>query len=262
MTEFERLKDIVKKLRSPDGCPWDKEQTHKSLLPFLFEETNEVADTIIRQDMVHMKEELGDLLLQIMLHSEIETETDHFSVDDVIKDLSDKLIRRHPHVFGDKEAENPQAVLKIWEQAKKDEKKDKHKFILDKVPYNFSPLLRCFKLQKEASKVGFDWDDYKGPLSKIDEELIELKDAIDHKDNENIEHEIGDMIFALVNLGKFFDIRGDVALTKANHRFYNRFLHVEKSVKKSGKSFKEHSLNELDKYWDEAKEIENEKHKK
>jgi tetrapyrrole methylase family protein / MazG family protein len=255
MTEFERLKEIIAKLRSPDGCPWDKEQTHKSLLPYLFEEANEVSDTIIRNDINHLREELGDLLLQIMLHSQIEAENKQFTIDEVLKDLSDKLVRRHPHVFGNEEASTSKEVLTLWEDVKKKEKSQTYDSILDKVPYNFSPLLRSFKLQKEASKVGFDWDDYKGPLTKIDEEIKELHEAIETENVDHIEHEIGDIFFALVNLGKFFSIRSDVALTKANHRFYQRFKYVEKKVKESGKEFKDFTLDELDKFWDEAKVV-------
>jgi tetrapyrrole methylase family protein / MazG family protein len=254
MSEFEKLKEIIKKLRAPDGCPWDREQTHKSLIPFLFEETNEVTDAILRKDDNHLKEELGDLLLQVMLHAEIQAEKNNFTIDDVIKVLSEKLIRRHPHVFGDKEAKNSSEVLTLWEDIKKLEHKQKHDSILYKVPYNFSPLLRCFKLQKEAAKVGFDWEDFRGPLKKIDEETDELKEAINDNNLENIEHEIGDIFFALVNLGKFFNIRSDVAMTKANHRFCKRFNYVEQKVKESGKNFKDFTLSELDKFWDEAKE--------
>ncbi|OHD07180.1 MAG: nucleoside triphosphate pyrophosphohydrolase [Spirochaetes bacterium GWD1_27_9] len=255
MTEFEKLKEIVAKLRSPEGCPWDKEQTHKSLLPYLYEEANEVADTIIRKDTSHLREELGDLLLQIVLHSQIEAENNNFTIEDVIKDLSDKLVRRHPHVFGDEQAENSTEVVKLWEDIKKREKKHTHPSILDKIPYTFSPLLRCYKLQKEASKVGFDWEDYKGPLSKIHEETKELEEAIQNNNIDSIEHEIGDIIFALVNLGKFFGIRSDVALTKVNHRFSQRFKFVEQKVKESGKDFKDFTLDELDKFWDEAKQV-------
>lgn len=254
MKSFEDLVEIVRKLRAPDGCPWDREQTHKSLLPYLFEEANEVADTLIRKDSNHLREELGDLLLQILLHSQIESESGNYNISDVISDLAEKLVRRHPHVFGDQKADNAHEVLQIWDDVKKNEKKDKKfKYLLDKVPYNYSPLLRSYKLQKEASKVGFDWQDYRGPLEKINEELDELKEAINENKIDNIEHEIGDMIFALINLGRFFGIRSDVAVTKVNHRFKKRFDYVEDKVKESGKHFKDFTLEELDRFWDEAK---------
>ena len=256
MKEFDELIEIVSKLRSKDGCPWDREQTHKSLIPFLIEESQEVIDTLIRDDMSHLKEELGDLLLQIALHSQIENENNNFSIQNVLRDICDKLKRRHPHVFGDADVSTSNEVLKLWEEIKSKEKKDKkkdHDSVLDKIPKSFEPLLTCLKYQKEAAKLGFDWDDYKGPLNKIDEELSELHSAIKEDNTPNIEHEIGDMIFALVNLGKFFNIRTDTALTKANKRFYNRFSFVERKVKESGKAFKDFTLNELDEFWDQAK---------
>lgn len=258
MTNFEELRKIVEKLRSPEGCPWDRKQTHDSLLPFLFEETNEVADTIISKDSDHLKEELGDVLLHILLHAKIAEENNQFSIDDVIKGISEKLIRRHPHVFGDFEGEvkSTDEVDAIWEAVKKEERKAvKHDSLLDKVPNNFHPLLRSYKLQKEAAKVGFDWDDYHGVLAKIREEYDEIIEAIDEGEPEHIEHEIGDLLFAAVNLGRFFEVNADVALTKCNKRFYERFRLVEEQVALSGKPFDEYSLEELDLFWDNAKKL-------
>ena len=262
MNEFERLKGIVYKLRSENGCPWDREQTHQSLLPYLLEEANEVFDTIHKNDMTHLKEELGDLILQVFLHAQIESEQNNYTIEDVLKDISDKLIRRHPHVFGTAEADNPEEVLILWDKMKAKEKKDNNelsKSLLDKVPKHFYPLLKSFKYQKEAAKVGFDWDNYEGPLSKIKEEYEEIVTAIKGKDIEEIEHEIGDIIFAVVNLGKFFNIRADVALTTANNRFKKRFNYIEKKVSESGRKFDDFNLEELDKFWDEAKIAENKK---
>jgi len=256
MKEFDNLVEIVAKLRGENGCPWDKEQTHKSLLPNLIEEAQEVIDTLIREDYEHLREELGDLLLQIIFHSQIEKEKNNFSIENVLNDICAKLVRRHPHVFGDKEVSNANEVIKLWDEIKAQEKKQKdnyNKSILDKIPKSFEPLLICLKYQKEAGKLGFDWKDYTGPLSKIDEEVEELKEAIKEKNIANIEHEIGDIIFALVNLGRFFNIRADVALTKANNRFYKRFSYVEQKVKDSGKSFNDFTLEELDKFWEDAK---------
>ncbi len=253
MSEFEMLTHIIKTLRSDNGCPWDREQTHETLLPYLYEEANEVADTIIHNDNQALKEELGDLLLQILLHSQIATEEAQFTIEDVIKTLSSKLIRRHPHVFSNERAENSDEVLKLWENIKKIENKGKYEFLLDKVPYTFSPLLRAHKLQKEASKVGFDWRDFNGPLSKIDEEFNELKDAIKDSDRSKIEDELGDMLFSIVNLGRFLNVRGEVALSKANDKFRTRFNYVERRVKESGKDFKDFTLEELDECWNEAK---------
>ena len=255
MIEFEMLVQIIETLRSDNGCPWDKEQTHETLLPYLYEETNEVADTIINMNYSNLQDELGDLLLQILLHSQIARENGQFTIEDVIKNLSSKLIRRHPHVFSDEKANNSDEVLKLWDDIKKIENKGKHKFLLDKVPYTFSPLLRAYKLQKEASKVGFDWEDFNGPISKIEEELKELKDAIKEGNKKEIENELGDLIFAIVNLGRFFNIRSEVALSKTNDKFKTRFNYIEEKVQNSNKDFKDFSLDELDEFWNEAKKI-------
>ncbi|OHD38178.1 MAG: nucleoside triphosphate pyrophosphohydrolase [Spirochaetes bacterium GWF1_31_7] len=256
MKTFEDLKNIVIKLRSPEGCPWDRKQTHDSLLPFLFEESNEVADTIISKDYNHLKEELGDILLHILLHSKIAEENKNFTIDDVINDISEKLIRRHPHVFGEIKAETADEVNIIWENVKNEERKKTVALsILDKIPNTFHPLLRSYKLQKEASKVGFDWKDYLPVLDKVHEELEEIKEAIQSDNIENIEHELGDLLFSTVNLGRFFDVNSDVALTKCNKRFYERFRLVEKQVLQSGKSFNDFSLEELDLFWDKAKAL-------
>jgi tetrapyrrole methylase family protein / MazG family protein len=255
MKEFDDLKKTIDKLRSPEGCPWDNKQTHKSLLPYLYEESYEVGDSIIKGDKESLKEELGDLLLQIMLHSKITDENKEFDIKDVISLLNAKLIRRHPHVFGDGDAANADDVVKLWESIKKEEKKyKKHDSILDDVPNTFHPLLKSYKLQKKAAKVGFDWKDYKGVLDKIDEEIKELKEALSKDDNlEHIEHEIGDIMFALINLGKFLGIRPDAALSKANLRFMERFKYIEKRIKEAGKKFEDYDLKGLDELWNEAK---------
>ena len=258
--QFQRLKAIVAKLRAPDGCPWDKIQTHQSLLPYLFEESNEVFDAIEDNNSDHLREELGDLALQVFLHAQIEAEKGNYQIEDVMRDISDKLIRRHPHVFGDEKAENAAEVLQLWDKVKSKENNGQNvESVLDKVPKHFPPLTIAYKYQKQASKVGFDWEDYKGPMKKIFEEYSEIQNAINNQDRENLEHEIGDILFALVNLGRFFDIRCDVALTKANNRFKNRFMHVEQSVQDSGKEWSDFTLEDLDKFWDEAKQIENNK---
>ena len=255
MNEFNKLKKNIDILRSPDGCPWDKKQTHLSLLPYLLEEANEVCDTIINQDTDHLKEELGDLLLQIMLHSKIAEENNKFNIDDVINKLNEKLIKRHPHVFKNEKADNADDVIKLWQTIKSEEKKDlKNNSILDNVPKNGSPLIRSYKLQKEASKVGFDWKNYNDVLIKIDEEINELKVAIKKNKNVDIEHELGDVLFSLINLARFLKLHSDIALTKANLRFIKRFNYIEKKIKKLNKKFSDFSITELDKFWNEAKE--------
>jgi tetrapyrrole methylase family protein/MazG family protein len=254
MKEFDKLKEIIDKLRSKDGCPWDRKQTNESLLPFLYEEANEVVDTILNNDYSHLKEELGDLLLQIMLHSKITEEKNQFSIKDVLNELCDKLQRRHPHVFDNVKAENSDEVKILWEEIKKHEKKNKKiDSILDTVPGNFMPLLKSYKLQKEAAKVGFDWDNYKDIFKKIAEEIDELEEAINI--NHGIEHEIGDLFFTIINLSRKLKIDPQVAISKANKRFIDRFKIVEDKVKKSNKSFKEFNIEELEEFWQEAKKI-------
>ena len=189
------------------------------MLPYLLEETNEVIDTIINRDPMHLKEELGDLLLQILLHAKIAEENKEFNIDEVLTTLSEKLVRRHPHVFGGKSASNSDEVVKLWDQIKKEEKEQKKtENILDSIPKNLTPFLRAIKLQKEASKVGFDWKNHKEVLDKVEEEIEELKEAIDK--NTNIEDEFGDILFALVNLARFLKIDSEIALAKANFKIH------------------------------------------
>jgi len=252
MTQFQNLKKTIDALRGPDGCPWDKKQTHLSLLPFLYEEANEVIDAILNNDKSNLKEELGDLFLQILLHSKIAEEENEFNIDDVLEALNKKLIRRHPHIFADKNAGTSDEVLKLWEEVKKEEKKDiNHASILDAVPKNFTPVLRASKLQKIASKAGFDWNNYKNVLDKVEEEIEELKESIEKKTN--IEDEFGDILFALVNLARFLKIDSEVALAKANLKFIKRFNYIENKISSLNKNFNDFTLEELENFWSEAK---------
>lgn len=255
MKEFDDLKEIIDKLRSPDGCPWDKQQTHQSLLSFLYEESNEVGDAIINKNKDELKEELGDLLLQILLHARIAEENSEFNIKDVIKILNEKLIRRHPHVFSNMSADNSDQVIEIWESVKKEEKEKRKskESLLDHIPNNFHPILKSYKIQKEVSKVGFDWNNYSEVLLKIDEELNELKNAINNKDQDNIEHELGDLLFSIINISRFLHVKPDVALVKANLRFSKRFNYIEKKLKVQNKKFQECSIDELEKLWQDAK---------
>ena len=255
MKEFDELKKIIDKLRSPDGCPWDRKQTHDSLLPFLYEESNETGDAIINKDFNHLKEELGDLMLQILLHSRIAEENNLFTIKDVLKEINGKLIRRHPHVFHDKKAENPEEVIRLWEEIKKEEKKDKiSESLFDNIPKNVDPLIRSYKLQKAASKVGFDWSNYKEVLAKINEEINELIESVEIGEKDSIEHEFGDLLFACVNLGRFLKMNSDVALQKANLRFIKRFNYIERKLIELNKKFEEMNIDELEKLWNEAKQ--------
>ncbi len=260
MKNFSDFVDTIAKLRSPEGCPWDREQTTQSLLPYLLEEVFEVADSIIREDSKDLKEELGDLLLQIVLHSQIASESGLFTIEDVVKDINKKMISRHPHVFSDSTADTPNEVVTLWNEVKSKEKNYKlHKSHLDKVPINFPPLLRAYKLQKAASKAGFEWKDYKGPLDKIEEETDELKKAIQSGNNELIESEVGDLIFSCVNLARFFDIRSDAALTRTNTKFERRFRFIEDQLEKNGLNFEDLSLDELDEIWEKSKTTESDR---
>ncbi len=252
MKEFDKLKDIIDTLRSPQGCPWDNKQTHDSLLTFLLEETNEVVDTIINNQSKLLMDELGDLLLQVMLHAKIEEENNNFTIKDVIDNLNKKLIRRHPHVFGKEKALSSETVIKLWENIKKEEKKQfNNKSIFDDIPKNFEPLLKSYKIQKAASKVGFDWKNHLEVMEKVDEELNELKAAI--KVGSNIEHELGDLLFAIVNLSRFLNLKSEVSLIKANNRFIKRFNYIETRISDLKKKFEDFTLDELENFWNEAK---------
>ncbi len=244
---FEDLKEIMKELRQK--CPWDRKQTHDSLKKYLIEETYEVIDAIEKRDWEALKEELGDLLLQPVFHARLAEEEGRFDIDDVVDHLCKKLIKRHPHVFGEEEAKTAEEVLKNWEKRKLEERKS----VLEGVPKHLPALMRAEKLQKKAAKVGFDWKDLKEVKEKVLEEWKEFWEALERGNREEIEHEFGDLLFALVNLARFLNIDPEEALQKANERFIKRFSHVERRVKESGKPWEEFTLEELDRFWEEAK---------
>ncbi|RTZ61369.1 MAG: nucleoside triphosphate pyrophosphohydrolase [Gammaproteobacteria bacterium] len=244
---FEDLKEIMKELRQK--CPWDRKQTHESLKKYLLEETYEVLDAIDRKDWQALKEELGDLLLQPIFHARIAEEQGKFNIDDVIDHLCRKLIERHPHVFGEEKANSAEEVLKNWEKRKL----EKRNSVLEGVPKAMPALMRAEKLQKKASKVGFDWKNLSQVEEKVKEEWKEFWQALKEGKKEKIEHEFGDLLFALVNLARFLKIDPEQALQKANERFIKRFSYVEKRVKESGKKWEEFTLEELDRLWEEAK---------
>ena len=237
----------MKELRQK--CPWDKKQTHESLKRYLLEETYEVLDAIDRKDWEALKEELGDLLLQPVFHAKIAEENGKFNIDDVIDHLCRKLIERHPHVFGEEKADSAEEVLKNWEKRKL----EKRNSVLEGVPKAMPALMRAEKLQKKASKVGFDWKEPSQVEEKVKEEWKEFWQALKEGKKKKIEHEFGDLLFALVNLARFIKIDPEQALQKANERFLKRFSYVEKKVKESGKKWEEFTLEELDKFWEEAK---------
>ncbi len=252
----DRLVEILEALRDEDGCPWDREQTHNSLKKFLIEETYEVIDAIEEGNMYKVCEELGDLLLQIVFHAQIAVEQGFFDMNDVIKVISDKLVRRHPHVFGDTDVSSSEEVSVRWEEIKRDELKEKGETrvsLLDGIPNHMPALMKADKIQRRAAKVGFDWPDYRGALDKVSEELAEVCEAIDSGNKDKVCEEIGDMLFAVVNLARFNKIDPEEALTLTNRKFKQRFLFMEEMASRLGKSLSEMNLDELDRLWNEAK---------
>jgi MazG family protein len=253
--QLERLRAIMHRLRSPGGCPWDAEQTHESLVPNLIEEAYETVDTIQRGDREHLKEELGDLLLQVVFHSEIASEGEGFDLDEVARGISEKLVRRHPHVFGKSTVGDTEGVLKQWDEIKRAEKGDTEKPYLYGVGKGLPGLLRAVKLQKKAAKVGFDWPVETGVISKIHEELLELQSAIDAQDMEEISEELGDLLFSVVNLARFRKVDPEVLMATANAKFETRFTEMEMLLKERGLTLDAAAPDEMEQAWEEAKEV-------
>lgn len=248
------LLDITRILRSKDGCPWDMVQTHSSIRKDLLEEAYETADAIDLNDDTALCEELGDLLLQVTFHSQIATEDKSFTFEDVTDGVCKKLILRHPHVFGDVNAETAEQVLDNWDAIKRDEKHQKsYTDTLLSVPKAFPALMRAAKVQKRASKAGFDWDSVDGAFQKLPEELEELKSAIKSGDTAQIEEEFGDLLFAAVNVSRFLNVDAEFSLNNAIEKFIKRFSAVEERLLAEGKDMKNLSLEELDRNWDAVK---------
>lgn len=253
--QFSYLKEIVAILRSPEGCPWDREQTHQSIRKNLLEETYEVLETIDDDDPDAMCEELGDLLMQIMLHSQIASEEGYFTVDDVVAGLNEKLIRRHPHVFGEKQADDADEAFANWQEIKAQEKAAKGidpaaQSQLAGIPRDLPALMYTYKLQKKAAEVGFDWEDVADVYRKVEEEYGELREAgADERAGE-----LGDLLFAVVNLARFYKIDPEEALSMTNRKFKQRFSYIEAKLKEANRSFAETNLEEMDKWWEEAKQ--------
>jgi MazG family protein len=246
------LLNVVETLRGENGCPWDKEQTIESLRPCLIEEAYELLDAIDGGNVDEHREELGDVLLQVVMQSEIRNETGEFNFDDVAEEISEKLIRRHPHVFGDVKVANTEEVLKNWEKIKKNEK-IKNRSVLAGVPKNLPALQKAQRIQSRVAKVGFDWDEPEQVIDKIAEEVEELKVAFKNNDRDEILSEFGDVLFSIVNLARFADLSAEDALRKTNLKFTNRFMLVEKEVEKAGLIMSECSLEVLDQYWEKTK---------
>ncbi|MFJ7931977.1 nucleoside triphosphate pyrophosphohydrolase [Peribacillus sp. NPDC096448] len=256
--EFSKLRRVIAELRGPDGCPWDKKQTHESLKKYLIEEAYELIDSIDEGDDEGMVGELGDVLLQVMLHSQIGEDEGMFTIDDVIEGITAKMIRRHPHVFGDVEVNGEEDVLVNWQKIKEDEKGSETKAlksILDGIEKSLPNLLRAEEYQKRAAKVGFDWDEVSEAWKKVREEVQELEEEIlsPNRDVERIKSELGDLFFALVNISRYYDIQAEEAVYKANQKFHQRFTYIEECIQRADKKFEDYTLEELDSYWDEAK---------
>jgi MazG family protein len=250
--QFTKLCEIVAKLRAPGGCPWDREQTNESLLPALIEEAYEVAEAARTHDDAHFLEELGDLLLLIVMHAQIARETGRFDVEEVIAEVSNKLVRRHPHVFGMTDARDSGAVLKQWEAIKREEKKsDSH--YLSSLPKALPALLRAQKAQSKAARVNFDWAEVRGVMAKVEEELDETKEAIQSQQQEMIENEIGDLLFGVVNLARRCKIDAESALQAATDKFVARFNRLEDELKTRGRKLGDVELAEMDAIWNAIK---------
>ncbi|MCZ0755789.1 nucleoside triphosphate pyrophosphohydrolase [Anoxybacillus sp. J5B_2022] len=248
---FEMLRRVIATLRGPNGCPWDRKQTHESLKKYLLEETYELFEAIDAQDDDGMIEELGDVLLQVMLHAQIGEDEGIFSIQDVIKAVTEKMIRRHPHVFGDVAVQNADEVVQNWQRLKEAEKKDRSDSLLDDVTKSLPNLLKAYEFQAKAAKVGFDWDDVRPMWKKVEEEMKEFQRECSPQ--KRIE-EFGDLLFALVNIARYYNINPEEALHMTNTKFYRRFSYIEEQVKKRGLRIEELSLEQLDQWWEEAKE--------
>jgi MazG family protein len=249
---FQRLCDIVAQLRAPGGCPWDREQTNESLLPGLIEEAYEVAGALRAKDDANFREELGDLLLLIVMHAEIAGESGRFKIDDVIRDVSEKLVRRHPHVFAESDARDSGAVVKQWEAIKRLEKKEDSHYLAS-LPAALPALMRAQKAQAKAARVNFDWTELKDVVAKVEEELAEVQVALAGQDRQAIEDEMGDLLFAVVNLARKCQFDAESALQKATDKFVGRFNQVEDELRARGKKLGEVDLAELDGIWNEIK---------
>jgi MazG family protein len=258
-SEFARLLEIMRKLRAPDGCPWDREQTHRSLRPYLLEETYEVLDSLDRDAYGELKKELGDLLLHIVFHCQLASEESLFTIEDVLRGINEKLIRRHPHVFADAKVDGPRHVERQWEKIKLNEPHRPR--LLEGVPLHQPALNRAFRVQEKAAGVGFDWPDAAPVWLKVREELAELEAEVAKGDGARIEQEFGDLLFSMVNLARKLGTNPEDALRQSVEKFIRRFAYIEERLMSQGKSLHDSSLEEMDALWEESKRNErNEKH--
>ena len=256
------LTDVMEALLGENGCPWDKEQTHDSLRKNLLEESHEVIEAIDTNDMEHLKEELGDLLLQIVFHAKLAEQEGAFNFNDVVESITEKMIRRHPHIFADVKADDAEAVLTNWEAIKKQEKAEKGiteqeepASIMSKLPPTLPALMKAEKVQQKAHRVGFDWDDIEGPKAKIAEEVAEIDDAIaaNGAGSSKVEEEVGDLLFSAVNLARFAKVDPEQALNRSVEKFVNRFRAMERKIMLDKKDFGNYTVEELDILWEKSK---------
>ncbi len=252
MSDVSRLKEIVARLRAPDGCPWDREQTHESLRAALVEECYEAVEAIEKADDVNLREELGDLLLHVVMHAHMAGERQAFSFEEVVEGICEKLIRRHPHVFSDGAAEDTTEVLRQWEQIKRAEKGDRAS-IMDGLPTSLPGLMRAQNAQKKAARVGFDWDDASGVFAKLEEEIAELKEAVASGNARHTEEELGDLFFSMVNLARKLHIDSETAIAGSTRKFIRRFREVEAAITARGGKVEDSTPTEMNALWDEAK---------
>jgi len=262
-TNIEKLVALVARLRGENGCPWDMEQTRETLKPMLIEEAFEALDALDSEDPAELKEELGDLLFQVVFHAQIAREKGEFDLGDVIDRSHEKMTRRHPHIFGDADLKTSEEVLKNWEDIKASEKgiasasrPDSERSLLDGIPKKIPALYRAYQMTAKAARVGFDWQRLEDIFDKLNEEAGELKEAVSLGDREQIAGEIGDLLFVAVNIARTLDIDPETALERSNRKFERRFRFIETAVKRQGRELKDASLAEMDALWDEAKKSE------
>ena len=274
-SQFPKLVDLMARLRAPDGCPWDRQQTFDSLKPYLLEETYEVLDAIAQRNWEELTGELGDLMLQIVFFSQMASEQGHFTIEDVIEHIHTKMVRRHPHVFGDAKAATASDVVRNWEALKAEEKKQRlaergtspepQASLLSGVPDKIPSLIEAYQISSRVSHAGFDWPSFQDLLDKLQEEIAELQAEIaqkpdkpkDSEAHSRIESEVGDLLFTAVNVARFLRVEPESALRRTNQKFRRRFQWIEQELKKSGKSPREATLEEMDALWNQAKETEN-----
>ncbi|NTW65746.1 MAG: nucleoside triphosphate pyrophosphohydrolase [Nitrospirae bacterium] len=251
---FQRLVELMATLRGPDGCPWDRKQTPESLKPFLVEECYEVVDAIEEGSPAEVRDELGDLLFQIIFHARIAEEAGQFTINDVITAIHEKMTRRHPHVFGDDKLSTDKEVLSNWEEIKRREKgHEDRKSILEGVPKELPSLLRAHRLQERAARIGFDWAHLNEALPKLDEEITEFKESLRSEDAGKIEEELGDVFFMLVNISRFLGVNPEDALRKTISKFIHRFRYIEEHAEQAGRSLNDMTIDEMERLWQESK---------